>query len=45
MFENKDEKNNSRRANSVGIIIYTGRVSKYIKGRYIRKSRIRGSKI
>ena len=34
IYENEDEKGNSRRADTVDLIIYIGRISRYMKGKY-----------
>ena len=42
-YENK--KGNSRRTDSIGAIIYAGRISKHLKGEYIRRSGGRTTRI
>ena len=34
IYENEDEKDNSRRADTVDLIIYIGRISRYMEGKY-----------
>ena len=45
IFEDEDKRRNHREADIMDIIIYTRRVSKYVKEKYIRRFRIRESKI
>ena len=45
ILEDEDEWSSSRGANSVGIIICTERISRYIEEEYIRRPGIRRSRI
>ena len=45
IFKNKDKENNSRRLNSVDIIICIERVSRCIEGKHIRRFKISGSRV
>ena len=35
VYKNKNKVDSSRRTDSVGVVLYTGRISKYLKGKYI----------
>ena len=37
IHQDEDEESGSRRANSIGIVIYIERVSKCMEGKYIRR--------
>jgi len=41
IFEDKDKRSSSGRANPVGVIICTGRISGYLKGEHTGRSRER----
>ncbi len=45
IYKNKDERDDSRRVNSVGTIIYIERISKHLKGEYFGESRDRNFRI
>ena len=45
IFEDEDKRRNHREADTMDIIIYTRRVSKCVKEKYIRRFRIRESRI
>ena len=37
IYENKDEKGNSRRADTVDLIVYIEGISRYMEGKYARR--------
>ena len=45
IFKNKNERSNSRGANSMGIVVCTGIISGYMERECIRRSRIKKSGI
>ena len=45
IFEDKDERNNSRRTNLIDLVIYTGRICRCVEGEFIGGFRIRRSRI
>jgi len=45
LYKNKDEEDDSREANSMGIIIYTRRISRYLKEECLGRSESRNIEI
>jgi len=45
LYKNKDEKDDSGEADSIGIIIYTRRISRYLKEECLRRSESRNIEI
>ena len=45
IFENEDERSNSKGANSMDSVICTRRISRCVKGEYVRRFEGRGNRI